>query len=91
MVFRNNSPLCYLFQDFPNLPWFLRFCYGDEPPSDTMAYQCKTLSADNIDSIVKEYPVPYSQIKVILKNIKLKDETKKRIAEYETKLDTVLW
>jgi hypothetical protein len=56
-----------------------------------MAYQCKALSADNIDSIVKEYPVPYSQIKVILKNIKLKDKTKKRIAEYETKLDTVLW
>lgn len=56
-----------------------------------MAYQCKALSADTIDSIVKEYPVPYSQIKVILKNIKLKDETKKRIAEYETKLDTVLW
>jgi hypothetical protein len=49
-----------------------------------MAYQCKALSADTIDSIVKEYPVPYSQIKVILKNIKLKDETKKRIAEYYT-------
>lgn len=76
-------------KDFPNLPWFLRFCFGDDPPSDTIAYQCKALSADNINTIVNEYPVPYSQVKQF--KDQLTNETKGRIAGYEAKVDTVLW
>lgn len=54
-----------------------------------MAFQCKALSADNINEIVKEYPLPFSQVKQFKDN--LTSETKGRIAEYETKIDTVLW
>lgn len=76
-------------QDFPNLPWFLRFCYGEEPPSDTIAYQCKSLTNENINQIVKEYPVPFAHVKQ--HKDKLNNEAKGRIAEYEQKVDTVLW
>ncbi|CAH1799551.1 unnamed protein product [Owenia fusiformis] len=76
-------------QDFPSLPWFLPFCYGSPAPEDTMVSHCKDITEDNLNSMIKEYPVPYSHIKE--HKDKLTSESKAKIATYTSKLDTLLW
>ncbi|XP_069106344.1 uncharacterized protein [Argopecten irradians] len=85
------ADLCHFHpeKDFPALPWFLPYCYGKDAPDDTMTYRCQHLSADTINDLLKEYPIPYSLAKQ--HKDKLTPESKARIASYEPKLDTILW
>ena len=54
-----------------------------------MVSKCALVNADNVNELVSSYDVPYTHIKEY-KN-KLTDASKKRIAQYEAKVDTVLW
>jgi len=54
-----------------------------------MVLRCGKITAENVNDLVKEFPIPYSHIKQ--HKDKLTTESKIRIAEYETKLDTLLW
>ena len=75
-------------QDFPALPWFLPYCFGTPPPDDTMVKRCKDITAENVNDLLKEFPIPYSHIKQ--HKDKLTSESKGRIAAGD-KLDTILW
>ncbi|XP_046353940.2 uncharacterized protein LOC124133552 [Haliotis rufescens] len=76
-------------EDFPALPWFLPFCYGGPAPDNTMVERCQSLTDSNVNDLVKEYDIPYSVVKAHVKN--LTSDSMARVAEYEEKLDTVLW
>nr|XP_006823148.1 PREDICTED: uncharacterized protein LOC100371489 [Saccoglossus kowalevskii] len=76
-------------KDFPNLPWFLRYCYGDAAPDGSMVKSCGHLNAENVNELVKGHDVPYAHLKEL--NNHLDDVSKARIASYEDKLDTLLW
>ncbi|XP_076447740.1 uncharacterized protein LOC143284693 [Babylonia areolata] len=75
--------------DFAALPWFLPFCFGKDAPEGTMVNRCRELTRENLNSLLVEYDIPYSHVKQM--NDTLTQESKQRIAEYEEKLDTVLW
>ncbi|XP_060085365.1 uncharacterized protein LOC132564751 [Ylistrum balloti] len=85
------ADLCHFHpeKDFPSLPWFLPYCYGKDAPEDTMTYRCQHLTADNINEVIKEFPIPYSLAKQHKSN--LTSESKARIAANEPKLDTIIW
>ncbi|OWF49165.1 uncharacterized protein LOC110452170 [Mizuhopecten yessoensis] len=76
-------------KDFPALTWFLPYCFGKDAPEGSMTYRCQHLTTENINEVIKEFPIPYSLAK------QHKDgftpESKARIAAYEPKLDTILW
>lgn len=76
-------------QDFPNLEWFLDFCYGSPAPEGTMVHRCRDVTGDNVNALIKEFDIPYSHVKPHLQT--LTEESKARIAAYEKKLDTVIW
>ena len=76
-------------KDFPALPWFLPFCFGTPAPQETMVFRCQDLTIDNINTLIKEFKIPYSHLKQFKEH--LSDESKARIASYEEKLDTILW
>lgn len=76
-------------RDFPALPWFLSFCFGAPAPQETMVARCRDLTPANINSLIKEFKIPYSHLKQFKEH--LTDESKARIASYEEKLDTILW
>ena len=81
-----------LFQDFEALDWFLDFCYGAPAPEETVVYRCKEVSEDNVNDLLKEFEIPYTHIRSqVPDSDKLTEESKARIASYETKLDTLLW
>ena len=54
-----------------------------------MVNRCRGISQENVNSLVTEYDIPYSHLKQLKDS--LTEESKARIAEYEEKLDTVLW
>lgn len=76
-------------KDFPALPWFLPFCFGEPAPEGTMVARCQTLTGETVNDLLKEYPIPYSHVKQFKET--LTDESKARIADREAKLDTILW
>jgi hypothetical protein len=76
-------------KDFPALPWFLPFCFGKPAPEETMISRCRDLTIANVNSLIKEFKIPYSHLKQFKEH--LNDESKARIASYEEKLDTILW
>jgi hypothetical protein len=76
-------------KDFPGLPWFLPFCFGTPAPAETMVSRCRDLTSENINTLIKEFKIPYSHLKQFKEH--LNDESKARIASYEDKLDTILW
>ena len=76
-------------KDFPGLPWFLSFCFGEAAPEGTMVARCRDLTVANVNALIKEFEIPYSHLKRFKTH--LTDESKARIASYEEKLDTILW
>ncbi|CAF1594874.1 unnamed protein product, partial [Didymodactylos carnosus] len=76
-------------KDFPGLPWFLPFCFGNPAPSDTMVAHCRNVTTENVNTLLKEFSIPYSHLKQF-KNV-LSEESKAKIALKEEKLDTLLW
>ena len=54
-----------------------------------MVSKCGLVNTDNVNELVSSYDVPYTHIKE--RKDKLTAESKKRIAEYEAKVDTLLW
>lgn len=76
-------------EDFSALPWFLPFCFGQPAPSDSMVANCRTLTRENVNSLLKEFKIPYSHLKQF--NDDLDNDSKARIAANEEKLDTILW
>nr|KAG5704322.1 hypothetical protein BaRGS_012631 [Batillaria attramentaria] len=76
-------------KDFTALPWFLPFCFGEAAPEGTMVARCRDVTRENVNSLIEEYDIPYSHLKQL--HDALTEDSKKRIAEYEDKLDTVLW
>ena len=76
------------FQDFPNLPWFLPYCYGANAPEDSMVNRCKDLSVFNMNDLIKEFDIPYSHLKKF--KTSLQSESKARLAAYSP-IDQILW
>lgn len=70
------------------MPWFLPFCFGESAPEDSMVKHCQTVTAENVNDLLKEFPIPYTHIKQ--HKDQLTAESKARIATTD-KLDTVLW
>lgn len=76
-------------RDFPALPWFLPFCFGTPAPEGTMVARCREITNANINTLIKEFQIPYSHLKQFKEH--LNNESKARIASHEEKLDTILW
>ncbi|KAK0048370.1 hypothetical protein Bpfe_022157 [Biomphalaria pfeifferi] len=86
------ADLCHLKpeRDFPSAKWFLSYCFGTgSPPVESMVEICQTLSEENVNDLIQIWEIPYSVLKKY--KDKLNPESKRRIAEYEPKLDTILW
>ena len=81
-----SSPI----QDFPSAPWFLPYSFGTgKAPEGSIVNYAQSLTHENVNELVASHDIPYS----IVKNFKadLNTASKSRIAQYERKLDTVLW
>lgn len=91
-------------QDFPQLPWFLRYCYNKSAaPADTLPFKCAGMTAENANEFVmvsvvvelvfdmctQAHDVPYAHVKAL--GAKLDTGAKVRIAKYTKLLDTLLW
>lgn len=81
------------------LPWFLPYCYGKEPPMETVINKVKNVSLSNFAEVYEEYDLPYEYVRLKLKEFKSqyyseKNATiefiKQRVATKED-LRTVLW
>ncbi|XP_022103530.1 uncharacterized protein LOC110986179 [Acanthaster planci] len=75
-------------KDFPDLPWFLPFCYGKRPPMDSLVSSCSNVSETRVNGLLLLYDIPYSHIKHLKQA--LNEESKELISQRE-KLDTLLW
>ncbi|KAH3792413.1 hypothetical protein DPMN_145909 [Dreissena polymorpha] len=69
--------------------WFLEYCYGGPAPEGSMVQRCCNVTAENVNSLIQEFPIPYTHVKSHL--TALTNESKARTASYEKKLDTVIW
>ena len=77
-------------KDFPNAPWFLHYCFTNEPPKDSKLEKCKKISGENVNELVFEFnDLPYSFLKKYAKF--LNDKSKLLIAERQEKLEMILW
>lgn len=76
-------------KDFPDAPWFLPYCYGEEPPKDSKIAKCKGISDSNVNELVKEFDLPFSFVKPYSSS--LSNASKKKLADNLDKLDTILW
>lgn len=54
-----------------------------------MVSRCETVTAENVNSLVAEFPLPFSHIKELKSH--LTAESKARIAGYTSTLDQVIW
>ena len=80
-----------LFQDFPQLPWFLDFCFDKPAPDGSMVAMCRDLTPENVNELMVEYEIPYSHLRDKPEVVKaLSDDSKRRLAHY-TPLDQLLW
>ena len=84
-----NNCIIIILKDFPSLPWFLPYCFGKAAPEESMIGRCKSVTAENVNQLVKEFPLPYTHLKAFKEQ--LNDESKAKIAVIEPKLDTVIW
>lgn len=75
--------------DFPTAPWFLPFCYGAEPPKDSLVDRCRLMNEQNVNELIAAFDLPYAYIKKFKGT--LNDESKKKIAERQDDLDTIIW
>jgi hypothetical protein len=75
--------------DFPTLPWFLPYCFGDPAPADSVVHKCKDLSSENVSELVLDIDIPFSHIKQY--KDQLSPEAKAAIARNSKKLDTIIW
>ena len=87
---RRMADICHFnpVRDFPNLPWFLPYCYGKSAPEGTMVHRCRNVTGDNVNDLLKEFPLPYSHVKDY-KSL-LTEESKGRIGLTD-KLDQIIW
>ncbi|KAK2158796.1 hypothetical protein LSH36_164g11008 [Paralvinella palmiformis] len=75
-------------KDFPNLPWFLHYCFGAPAPEGTTVHYFATMTEQNVNELIHQHPVPFSHVKKL--KDKLTDDSKQLIAECD-KLDQVIW
>jgi hypothetical protein len=76
-------------RDFPALPWFLSFCFGKDPPIETIVDKCRHLTNENVNTSLQNFSIPYAHLRKFKEY--LTDVSKARIALNEEKLDTILW
>ena len=77
-------------KDFPQLPWFLRYCYNKSAaPEGSLVRNCAGLTAENVNDYVRAFDIPYAHLKAL--GYKLNDEAKARVATYTPDIDTILW
>ncbi|CAF3685329.1 unnamed protein product [Rotaria sp. Silwood1] len=76
-------------RDFSALPWFLPFCFEKQAPPETMVARCQILTNDNVNTLFKEFEIPYSRLKQF--KDQLEDASKARITVSEDKIDTLVW
>jgi hypothetical protein len=50
-------------KDFPNAPWFLPYCFGEELPKGSKVERCKNINNQNVNEVVAEFELPYSYLK----------------------------
>ena len=74
-------------QDF-SLPWFLPYCYGSAAPEDSPVHHCKSLTAENVNDLLKEFDLPYTHVKSFKDN--LVEESKAKIAATD-KINQIIW
>jgi hypothetical protein len=77
-----------LLKDFPNLPWFLGYCFGTPAPDGSMVESCRDVTGENVNKLLEKHDMPYSHVKQLQGD--LSDESKGRIAQTD-KLDQILW
>jgi hypothetical protein len=75
--------------DFKALPWFLRFCHGEAPPDDTFINRVKSVTSENVNSLVTEMPLPFTFVREH-KSV-LTAEAKAAIVRAEDKVDRGIW
>ena len=76
-------------KDFPQAPWFLPFCFGEENVANEKITQCRQINAENVNELLSKYDLPYSTVKKYVKD--LNETSKKILAKRQEKLDTILW
>ncbi len=81
------ADICHFAPSDFKLPWFLPFCFGAEPPADSLL-KAGALTGANVQDMVKRFHVPYSYLRKQLQN--LSNEVKGLVASFE-KLSIVIW
>lgn len=66
----------------------MSFVFGKEAPEDSIVNLCKTVSPENLTSVLAKCHIPYSWLRLNVKPIP--EEAKAIIAKYSP-LDTVIW
>ena len=69
--------------------WFLPFCFGAEPPKDSLVDKCRNMDATNVNELIEQFDIPYSVLKKFVGNFN--DKSKLKIAQKQDKLDTIIW
>lgn len=76
-------------KDFPNAPWFLPFCFGQDPPEGSKVHKCRNMNSENVNQLIAEFDLPYRLVKDFKNS--LNNESKKALAQKQEKLDSILW
>jgi len=85
------ADLCHLNaeKDFPQCPWFLKFCFGEATvPETSVVAETLKMSESNISDMVMLNDLDYTVVRKW--HTSLTPEAKERIAKY-SKMETVLW
>lgn len=75
--------------DFVNAPWFLKYCYGEAPPDDTVLQRTTQINKDTVNSIVEEVAVPFTHVRQYQNE--LTNAAKANIVRNEDKIDRGIW
>lgn len=77
-------------KDFPQLPWFLPFCFGtQEPPDGSYVASAKTMTAENVNELLESVEIPLSEVRQHA--AKLTPASKQLLARRENELSRVIW
>ncbi|KYQ92025.1 hypothetical protein DLAC_06854 [Tieghemostelium lacteum] len=80
-------------KDFPNMPWFIGYMFGDKAPQGSIVEQLENSDKKSDDELIKLWTLhkpPYSFIRKSIGDGKLNDNLKLEIAKYES-LNTLIW
>lgn len=59
---RELADICHFAPSDFSIDWFLPFCFGAEPPNDSLL-KAGALSSANVLDMVKRFQIPYSYLR----------------------------